>query len=157
MTFLKSKVSQEIYVIRIFFSSLYLIQIFYKIRGINLALLLYYTIIVHIFVSYKKTPQHTEKKFRLMYSQKRNCAASVLISTFMCLWAIYRSVHLFSCSRTDRPIVKIYKSVTETCMLQLGLWSNSSFLGIFVSNFQYLSLQCRSTGHYVLQYAEKRL
>ncbi len=77
-----------------------------------------------------------------MYSQKWNCMASFPIPTFMYLWATYvfpRSVCLFCELRglvpnfhiqvsdlyipnngtpilLDRPIMGIYKSLTDTCM-----------------------------------------
>jgi hypothetical protein len=82
-----------------------------------------------------------QQKFPFMYFQKRNCAASIPISTFMCLWAIYiypGSVHIFSWSRIRRPIVGIYKSFTDTWMWKLGLRLRNFVFRIFVSNFSAL-------------------
>ncbi len=59
-----------------------------------------------------------------------NCAASVSISTFMYLWAIYifpRSVYIFSCRRIGISVVGTYKSLTDTWMWILGLWPRNSF------------------------------
>ncbi len=59
---------------------------------------------------------HTVPKIQLMCSQNRNYDASVPIPTFKCLWAFYifpGSVHILGCSKTDRPILEIYKSLTD--------------------------------------------
>ncbi len=58
----------------------------------------------------------TGLKIGTKYSQKGNCAASVLISTFIYLCAIYifpRSVCQFGGRKIVRPIVGIYKSLTD--------------------------------------------
>ncbi len=84
--------------------------------------------------------QCTSKKIPFMYSFSGNCAASVPISTFMCLWATYvfpGSVHIFpAAEEADRLWEYINHSQTHEC----GNWDCGlaiPFLGIFVSNFRY--------------------
>ncbi len=59
---------------------------------------------------------HTGTKISFMYSFSGNCAASVPISTSMCLWAIQifpGVVHIFGCRKIDQPSLEIYKSLTD--------------------------------------------
>ncbi len=59
---------------------------------------------------------YTAKEISIKYFFSGNSAATVPIPTFMGLWAIYifpGSVHIFPCSRIGRPILEIYKSLTD--------------------------------------------
>jgi len=63
-----------------------------------------------------KTP-----KLRNKYSQKRNIGVSAPISTFMRLWVIYIFPRSVCLEEICRPILGLYKSLTDTWMLKLGL------------------------------------
>jgi hypothetical protein len=78
-----------------------------------------------------------------MYSFSGTYAVSVPISTFVCMWTIYiypGSVHIFSCSRIGRPIMGIYKSLTDTWLWKLGLRPCNSFPGNIRFEFSVLCL-----------------
>ncbi len=90
----------------------------------------------------------TATKIPFMCFQKRNCAAAVPISKFLCLWEIFifpESVHIFSCSRIGRPILGIYKLLTDTCMWKLGLRQQNFFSGNICFEFLILYLCSESS------------
>ncbi len=85
-----------------------------------------------------------------MYSQKRNCAASVPISTFMFLSDLYipaigPPIFLQQNRQTNRGNIHINHSQRHEC--RNWDWGRAvSFLGIFVSNFRFVVFAVQAYG-----------
>jgi hypothetical protein len=90
-------------------------------------------------------------KIRNKYSQKRKCAASVPIPTFLCLSDLYIPT-VGSAYSAAGKYVGIYKSLTDTCMWKLGLRHVIPFLGIHKWDFR-----CSVAHFFVSEYFTKEL
>jgi hypothetical protein len=121
----------------------------YKALGIQLTEFFLYINILRvpklIFTEFirSRTWRLLQRKFHLCTPRIAWSRDLVPMSTFMCMWAIYifpGSVHIFSCSRIGRPIVGIFKSLTDTWMWKLGLRPCNSFSGNTYIEFSVLCL-----------------
>ncbi len=66
--------------------------------------------------------QDTIPKIRNKYSQKRNCAASVPISTFLCLWAIYISHNPPAYSAEGKYVDQSWEYINRSQKHECGNW-----------------------------------
>ncbi len=98
--------------------------------------------------------RHNTETSKQIFPEKEFAAASVPISTLMCLWAIYifpLTICLFCCREICMwAILEINKSLTNTWMWKLGLRPRNSFFweyikGVFslqwAFNFEWFSSQ----------------
>ncbi len=107
-------------------ATLFLFGPFWDMRPYNIGqlttLVLLRGLFGKIFITDDQSPPsiiYTVPKIQLLYSQKWNCEALLPIRTFMYLWAIYifpGSACVFGCSKIGRPILRIYKLLTEKYM-----------------------------------------
>jgi len=110
---------------------------------------LYFNLLVLYFCS--------AKKFGFMYSQKRNCAASVPnfhihMPVSVLLYIFPCSVRLFSCSRIGRPMRGIY-SINISQKHECRNWDYSRavpFTEHLFRNFGIVSLQCEHYHYFIV-------
>ncbi len=104
--------------------------------------------------SFRHTRYYTLQRKSNLYIPRKGTVWPQSPFPHSCLWAIYMyifpgSVHIFSGSRIGRPIVGIYKSLTDTWMWKLALSLRNFFSGNICFEFLVLCLCSAKTELYV--------
>jgi hypothetical protein len=85
--------------------------------------------------------QTLQGKSHLCTSLPGNCVASVPISKFKCLWAIYifpGSVHIFPCSRISRPILEKY--INHSQIYECRDWETEHYYSVLEITLTFLGI-----------------